>query len=743
MISNKELSPELLGMIERSVNGEKVLFSVCGDLNKGSKYSESVLFVTEKCIYSAESGDEKASCIPLSSIEEVTVKRMYGNAVFTVKSEGKKTTFFRCTYGCAVHIEAAAVYIRSVISGEDGRDALEALEETFEKEKCICPRCGRALLHPGAECYGCMGRGKVVKKLWKYIKPQAPVLVLGLIFSVITTGIALLPPYFTKQLVDEIIPSRDKKALFTVVGLFIFCYLIQLVFTALRSYKLRLAGNRIATNLKTDIYEHAQYLSMKFYDKTSTGAVINRINGDTSTLQAFIMRISQEVVVQFFLLVGIISIMLAMNWKLTLCALIPVPLITFASLKFSKHIAPFYRRIWRKNSAVSSLLTDTLPCVRVVKSFSGEKRGSDKFKRYANEWYDTDKKYAPVLSIYPPMIVFVVNVGCVLIWLFGGLNVISDPDSLSAGTLVSFLSYTGQFYLPINFFATLSDSFQGAIAATERVMDILDAEPEHDFGKGNCPAKIDGKIEFSHVNFAFDKSKKTLRDVNLTIEKGDVVGIVGTTGSGKSTLINLLLRFYDGYEGKILIDGQDLRDIDLSYWRKSVGYVQQEPMMFHDTVFNNIAFGSPNASVEEVIAAAEIANAHQFIAKCPDGYDSVLGERGVGLSGGERQRISIARAVMKNPSILVFDEATAAVDSETEHLIQEAIDRLISGRTTLMIAHRLSTLARANKIVVVDNGEIIECGTPAELLALKGKYYKLVQIQSAGQSEIAGEGLLK
>ena len=345
-----------------------------------------------------------------------------------------------------------------------------------------------------------------------------------------------------------------------------------------------------------------------------------------------------------------------------------------------------------------------------------------------------------MLSAYPAGINLAVNTGCILIWLIGGQNVIHNPTSLSLGTLVSFLTYTGLFYGPVNFFATLNDTYQGAVASAERIMDILDAEPEADFGKGKCPSKIDGKIEFSHVNFAFDKSKKVLRDVNLTIEKGDIVGIVGTTGSGKSTLINLLLRFYDSYEGKILIDGTDLRDIDLSYWRSCVGYVQQEPMMFHDTIFNNIAYGSQNARVEEVIAAADIANAHEFIARCPDGYDSVLGERGVGLSGGERQRISIARAVLKNPGILIFDEATAAVDSETEHLIQEAIDRLIAGRTTLMIAHRLSTLARANKIVVVDQGEIIECGPPAELLAKKGKYYRLVQIQSAGQGQIDGSG---
>ena len=268
---------------------------------------------------------------------------------------------------------------------------------------------------------------------------------------------------------------------------------------------------------------------------------------------------------------------------------------------------------------------------------------------------------------------------------------------------------------------------------TLKILDILDAEPEHDFGCGKELPRMDGKIEFKNVNFAFDRSKKVLSNINLTIEPGDIVGIVGTTGSGKSTLINLLMRYYDEYDGEILVDGKNIRDIDLKYYRNSIGFVQQEPLMFRDTIFNNIAYGSNDVHVEQVLHAAEVANASGFIAKMPDAYDTMLGERGVGLSGGEKQRVSIARAVLKNPSILIFDEATAAVDSETESLIQGAIERLIAGRTTLMIAHRLSTLRKANKIVVVDKGEIIECGTPEELLALKGKYYKLIEIQSMGE----------
>ncbi|MBO7407711.1 MAG: ABC transporter ATP-binding protein, partial [Clostridia bacterium] len=394
-----------------------------------------------------------------------------------------------------------------------------------------------------------------------------------------------------------------------------------------------------------------------------------------------------------------------------------------------RKILPFYRRIWRRWAGVVSVLTDTIPNIRVTKSFAGEERTVEKFKSYNKEWLNVDTSAARISTVFPQIVSFFVTCGSLLIWSVGGGWVISGTGGLTTGLLVSFLSYASMFYGPVNFFAYLNDSYQHALSSVEKVFDILDAEDEADEAKGNCPP-IRGKIEFKNVNFSFDRTKKVLTDVNITIEPGEIVGIVGTTGSGKSTLVNLLMRFYDNYEGEILVDGENIKNIDLQYFRSQIGYVQQDPMMFSDTVYNNIAYGKPDAHVEEVIHAAEVANAHEFIARQPDGYDTVLGERGVGLSGGERQRVSIARAVLKNPSLLIFDEATAAVDSETEHLIQEAIERLISGRTTLMIAHRLSTLRKANRIIVVDQGRIIENDTPEALMALKGKYYKLVQIQT-------------
>lgn len=741
-VANKKLSEEAWGKLEKTIpQDEELKFVVVGDLNISSKYASSFLAVTDKLIYGFDDAfDGGVKTHSYDRVKRAYVKRYYGNAMLVFSmDEGDKefvdlskeyVNFIRFSYKVASVYDAAAVYIQNVAAGKDPGEELQMLAATFEKQFSVCPKCGRALIRPGAQCMNCQSKGKVVQKLAGYVMPYKKPLLLCILLSLVTTGMSLVPPYMTKTLVDDVFPNGNKKLLVTcVVGLLV-TYLIQYGIGAVRSYYMKITGDKIVSDLRNDVYRKAQLLPMRFYDRTSTGSVINRISGDSSTLQAFMLRVTQEVVVQFFLLIGIIVIMFAMNWQLTLLSLVPVPFVVMGSRVFGKKVRPFYRRIWRRWTAVSSLLTDTIPGIRVIKAFANEKRSTDTFKAYNSEWLKTDIKASRITTLFPNIVSFVVTCGSLLIWGVGGKLVIDNPDFISAGLLVSFISYTSMFYGPVNFFANFNDSYQNALNSAERILDIIDAEPETDFAKGQHPDKLKGKIEFKNVNFSFDRSKKTLSNINLTIEPGDIVGIVGTTGAGKSTLINLLMRYYDHYDGEIYVDGINIRDIDMEFYRSEIGYVQQEPMMFHDTIFKNIAYGCDNVPVEAVIHAADVANAHEFIARLPDGYDTMLGERGTGLSGGERQRLSIARAVLKNPSILFFDEATASVDSETESLIQDAIERLIHGRTTLMIAHRLSTLRKANKIIVVDKGEIIEMGSPEELMALKGKYYKLIQIQT-------------
>lgn len=716
---------------------DPILFAVIGEVDLHGNYNPCALAVTAtRCFCVDLSCGKLGFDAPIDSLGEVFTKRLYGNGILRARSaDGTPRDIFRYTLTIAGLCDATATFLNNLQEGMAISEALEVIRGTYDKLLSVCPKCGRTLAAPGVPCIHCMNKGKLFRRLGGYLRPELPILIVAVIISVITTAIALVPPLLTKTMVDDILPNMRRDLLVIVALTLIGINILRYTLAGIRGFMLRASGDKIVARIRCEVYEKAQHLPMRFYDKTSTGAVINRISGDTATLQAFMLRITQEVVVQFFKLIGIVIVMLIMDPKLTLFSLCPVPIVAIGSRIFRKKIAPFYRRIWRRSAAVTSVLTDTVPGIRVIKSFTNEQSATERFAQRVEEWREIDTKAGKILNAYPSIVNCLIACGTVIIWGLGGSLVIDGLSSgtvgnLTIGLLVSFISYASMFYEPVNFFANLSDSMQGAIASAERIMDILDAEPEQDFGKGNKDANIGGRIVFSHVNFSFDRTKKVLKDINLVIEPGDVVGIVGTTGSGKSTLVNLLLRYYDQYEGKITVDGKDIRRIDMQYYRSHIGYVQQEPMMFHDTIYNNIAYGDGSFTVDEVIHAAGIANAHEFIVRQPDGYDSVLGERGVGLSGGERQRISIARAMLRDPAMLVFDEATASVDSETEHLIQEAIEHLISGRTTIMIAHRLSTLSKANKIVVMDNGRIIECGTPRELMEKKGKYYKLVQIQS-------------
>ncbi|MCH5198825.1 MAG: hypothetical protein J1E34_07965, partial [Oscillospiraceae bacterium] len=525
--------PEKYRSLKNELYEDKdALFTVVGDLDMLRRYGDgAICFDKAGVTVFGEQFENKYKTISFSELKKVSVKRMYGNAYFSAEyKSGKREKLMRFTFFSANIADAAADFVNGVIENGYSDELLYAVENTFLEQRSFCPKCGRKLPSPDAECINCTGKKKMFSKFSKYAAPFKKSLIICMLLSMFTTAAALVPPYVTGYMVDKVLPDNDMQGLYMMIGLLLGVYILQYLVTGIRSYLLRITGDKIVVAIKKDIYEKAQYLPMSFYDKTSTGSVINRINSDSAAIQNFVLKVSQEAVVQFFTLIGILIIMICMNWRLTLFSLAPIPLVAFVGRAFGKNIKPRYLRIWRRNSSISSLLADTIPGIRIVKAFSHEQASTKKFNDYCNDWLYEEDKISKVVSAFPAIMTFLVTCGSLIIWFSGGSYIINGKGGITIGLLVSFISYASMFYNPVNFFANFNDTYQNTLASAEKIIDILDAEPERNLSH-EIPERLDGKIEFKNVNFSFDRSKKVLSNINLTIEPGDIVGIVGTTGS--------------------------------------------------------------------------------------------------------------------------------------------------------------------------------------------------------------------
>jgi ATP-binding cassette, subfamily B, bacterial len=734
------LDQGILDRIHSIVNPkENIILAAQSDLYLNGEYGISAMVLTDKRIVAIDPAHEEGLLsVDRSRIEQCTIERMYGNSVFQIHLDDKIIDTNRFTNSTLDYFDRIYDYLNAQTDKKNGKKNGQEEAIAIEPDKRPkCPKCGRTIPDKNSVCVLCIDKKKVVKRLLTYIRPHYKLLATVMLFSLITTLVPLIPPYMTKILIDSVLPDGNLNRLWMIVATLFSLYLFNAVFAGRRIYNLRKLSEKIIFGLRTEVFAKVQQLEIKYYDKRSTGAIMSRVSNDTQRLQAFLITLTQDIILQLLRLLLIMVIMIGMHWQLTLLSLIPIPLVIIFSKIYAGKMRPKYRRIWRRVSRMNALLGDIIPGIKIVKAFSAEDRVVAQYTQQGEDLIDEQLGAAKMTSIFSPLITLMVMAGGLVIWALGGYWVITDPGKLSIGILIAFISYVGMFYGPVSFFANFNDQLQQAATSAERVFEIMDSEPEVDEGRGNIPETQQGAIEFQDVEFYYEKSNPVLYGINFSVNPGETIGIVGSTGSGKSTVANLLLRYYEVTEGAIRIDGQDIRTIDKEFLRKSIGYVLQEPLLFRDTVLANIAYSKPDASIEDVITAAKVANAHHFISKFPDAYDTMLGERGTGLSGGEKQRISIARAIIKNPIILILDEATSAVDTETEKLIQMAIDRLIENRTTLIIAHRLSTLRKAHHIMVIEEGKIVEFGTQNELLKNEdGRFYHLVQMQTDLGSDI-------
>jgi ATP-binding cassette subfamily B protein len=571
-------------------------------------------------------------------------------------------------------------------------------------------------------------------RLWRFAKPYKGQLLLGFVLTLLGTAASLVPPYLTMPLMDDVlIPFQngqqiDPNLVALYLGGLFLSALVAWGLTWAKTYILALVSERIGADLRTTTYEHLMRLSLEYFGGKRTGDLMTRIGSETDRICVFLSLHLLDFFTDAIMLLMTAAILFSINPWLAVATLVPLPIIMWLIHAVRHRLKTGFEKIDRVWSEVTSVLADTIPGIRVVKAFAQEKREAARFHEANRQNLVVNDRINRIWALFSPSISFLTEVGLLVVWAFGVWLVAHGETSV--GVLTAFIAYISRFYGRLDSMSRIVSWTESSASATKRIFDILDhvssvpepAQPVH-------LQEVQGRIEVRNVGFRYG-NREVNRGIDITIEPGQMVGLVGHSGSGKSTLVNLICRFYDVTEGSIRIDGVDIRSLPVAEYRRNIGLVLQEPFLFFGTIADNIAYGKPDATREQIMAAARAAHAHEFILRLPQGYDSIVGERGQGLSGGERQRISIARALLIDPRILILDEATASVDSETEKEIQKALDNLVQGRTTIAIAHRLSTLQRADRLIVLDRGQVVEEGTHDELMVRQGAYYNLYQAQA-------------
>lgn len=565
-------------------------------------------------------------------------------------------------------------------------------------------------------------------RILKFIRPYLGRLIAAGFCTVMTAAANLYVPWIVRDVIDKVFQNKDSDLLNLISLGIVVIFFARGIFYYGQSYLMNYVGESIVIDVRGIVYRKLMTLSTHFFDTNKLGTIMSYVTNDVAALQGAMVANSIEIITETSVLIGSVGAMVYLDWKLTLFTFCTFPVVLFFMDFFGKKIRKSGHRIQQATADITSILQETLAATRVVKSFVREPYEIARFDQQNKANFYANMKSAKLMGTLSPVIEFIAALGVTAIIWFGGRSVIGGD--ITAGSLVAFLVYAINISNPIKRIARVLGSIQKALAAAERVfyiMDLTDTIPQKP--DAITLPSVEGNVEFRHVSFAYNKGETILHDVSFSAKPGQAIALVGPSGAGKSTVASLLPRFYDVTEGAIFVDGHDVRDVTLASLREQVGIVPQETNLFNDTVYNNILYGRLDATRDEVIAAAKAANADEFIQQLPKGYDTQLGDRGVNISGGQRQRISIARAILKNPRILILDEATSALDTESERIVQEALDRLMVGRTSFVIAHRLSTIQNAAKIIVLDKGSIVEEGTHQQLMAKHGLYAYLHDIQ--------------
>ncbi len=566
------------------------------------------------------------------------------------------------------------------------------------------------------------------------IVPFWYLVVAGIALMGLTTAINLAPPWLMKMLIDDVFTQGNLPMLNLVVLATVLVYITRALISFTQNITNNLLGQNITRLMRKRVYNHLLTMENQFFENEQVGRIVSRVMGDVDAVEHLITGGVEQLIVSAMTLIGIAAILFRINWQLALFSLIPIPFLVLVMTGFGSKVRLVYRSVREKAAEVTGKLADSVAGITVVKSFAREPEEQSWFARQLDEYFKMNMEATVLWVSYFPMISFITGIGSVMILWLGGQQIIGGV--LTIGELVAFNSYLGQFYSPVMQISRLSVQLQRSLASVDRVFELIDREPKiKDAPNAQEKSHIEGRIEFRNVHFSYEPGQPVLHGISFVANPGEMIALVGPSGSGKSTITNLIPRFYDVDQGSILVDGLDVRQWKLASLRSHIGMVLQDTFLFNGTARENLRYGRLDATDEEIIEAAKAARIHEFLASLPQGYDTQLGERGVKLSGGQRQRLSIARTILKDPKILILDEATSSVDSEVESLIQEALEELMKNRTTIVIAHRLSTIKNADRIIAIKDGRIVEEGSHDELMAKKGLYAYLYELQFQLQDE--------